>query len=73
MSDRREDGTMTIFADLVFVVFGVVLFVFAEDMLFARRFGPITDGARSSETGGYAFRFLGVVFIAVGVAKLLGF
>ncbi|KAB1186921.1 MULTISPECIES: hypothetical protein [Haloferax] len=63
---------MTVYASLAVVVFGVVLFVFAEDMLFARRFGPITEGARSSETGGYAFRFLGVIFVAVGVAKLLG-
>ena len=64
---------MSLHADLVFVVLGVILFVFAEDMLFARRFGPITDGARSSETGGYAFRFLGFILVAVGVAKLLGF
>ncbi|KAB1197489.1 MULTISPECIES: hypothetical protein [Haloferax] len=63
---------MTVPTDVGFVVFGVVLFYFAEDMLFARRFGPITDGARSSETGGYAFRFLGLVFVAVGIAKLLG-
>ncbi|WP_416838405.1 hypothetical protein [Haloferax sp. DFSO52] len=63
---------MSVHSSLVFVVLGVVLLSFAEDMVFARRFGPITDGARSSETGGYAFRFLGLIFVAVGIAKLLG-
>ncbi|RDZ66015.1 hypothetical protein C5B90_06625 [Haloferax sp. Atlit-12N] len=63
---------MSLVSDLAFVAFGLVLFVFSEDMRFARRFGPVTDGARSSETGGVAFKFLGGIFVAVGLAKLAG-
>ena len=56
---------------LIPIVLGVVLFYFAGDQIHARRFGPVTDGARSSETGGIAFRGLGLLLIAVGITKFL--
>ncbi|WP_410765906.1 hypothetical protein [Haloferax sp. DFSO60] len=62
---------MSLVTGLGLVAVGAVLIFFSKDMLFARRFGPITDGARSSETGGVAFRFLGVICVLVGVAKLV--
>ena len=50
---------------------GVALFVFAEEVVHARRFGPITDGGRSNETGGTAFRVLGVLLVLVGASEFL--
>ncbi|NHN58853.1 MULTISPECIES: hypothetical protein [Halorussus] len=48
---------------------GAVVYLFAEDVVTARRFGPVTDGARSSETGGLAFRILGLLVVGVGVLE----
>lgn len=50
---------------------GVVVFYFAEDIVHVRRFGPITESTRSSETGGIAFRVLGLLLIGVGIVKFL--
>ena len=57
---------------LIPLALGVVVFYFASDNVHVRRFGPVTDGARSSETGGIAFRGLGLLLIAVGIGEFLG-
>ncbi|WP_135827914.1 hypothetical protein [Halorussus halobius] len=52
-------------------ILGVVIYYFAEDVVHVRRFGPITDSTRSSETGGLAFRVMGLVLVGVGTVKFL--
>jgi len=56
---------------LIPIVFGVIIFYFAGDQIDARRFGPVTDGTRLSETGGIAFRLFGLLLIAVGITEFL--
>ena len=53
------------------LLLGVVIYYFAEDIVHARRFGPITDSTRSSDTGGLAFRILGLILVGVGTVKFL--
>ncbi|WP_435177833.1 hypothetical protein [Halorussus sp. AFM4] len=50
---------------------GIVVYLFAERMVHVRRFGPITDGARSAETGGLAFRLLGLLLVGVGIVEFV--
>ena len=50
---------------------GIVVYLFAESMIHVRRFGPVTDGARSEDTGGLAFRVLGLLLVGVGVVKFV--
>lgn len=53
------------------VALGVVVYYFADEFVYGRRFGPITDVSRSSETGGLAFRALGLLLVGVGAVKFL--
>lgn len=59
-------------AGVALVAVGVALFHFAEDVVHARRFGSVTDSARSADTGGAAFRVAGLLLVAVGVTELVG-
>lgn len=52
-------------------VLGIAIYYFAEDIIDVRRFGPITEDSRASETGGLAFRVVGLVLISVGILKFL--
>lgn len=53
------------------LVLGVVVYLFAEDIVYVRRFGPITDSTRSSETGGFAFRVLGLLLVGIGLLRFV--
>lgn len=59
------------FGYVIPLVLGAVVYYFAEDIVHVRRFGPITESTRSSDTGGLAFRVLGLLLIGVGVLKFL--
>lgn len=65
---RRDERKMEP-SYVVPVVLGAVLYVFAEDIVTVRRFGPVTDGARSSDTGGLAFRLVGLLLVGVGLLE----
>lgn len=52
-------------------VLGVFFFVFAKDICFGRRFGPIMDVSHSRETGGIAFRSIGLLFNSIAIIKFL--
>ena len=53
------------------IVLGVALFHSAENIIGARRVGPITEGERSSETGGDVYRLFALLLIGIGLFKLV--
>ena len=69
---RRENRLNKMsYGYLVPFVLGAIIFVFAGNQIHVRRFGPVTDGTRSSETGGIAFRLLGLLLMVVGITEFL--
>lgn len=58
-------------AYLLPVALGLAVYYFADEIVHARRFGPITDSTRSDEDADLAFRVVGLLLVGVGVSKLL--
>ncbi|KAB1197286.1 MULTISPECIES: hypothetical protein [Haloferax] len=63
---------MSLQSSLALVGVGILLYFFPSFLTFGLRVGPFTHGGQSIDTRGVAFRFVGVILVVVGVAKLLG-